>query len=539
MITISLRRLLAGITLASCASMISCGSQPHGESSTTRATSAAQRKVFVYGGGGDAVGLDPAREDDGESFKVCDNIYDTLVQYAEETTEIEPGLAESWEISADGLTYTFHLRKAVQFHDGAPLNANAVVFSFRRQGDAAHPFHHVGGPYKYWGNMNMSRIIASIDALDELTVRFTLTVAEAPFLADLAMSFASIVSPAAVEKWGAEFSRHPVGTGPFQFVEWVKDDRIVLDANPSYWGGRPKLDRIVFRAIPDSAARYLELRTGTLSGMDFPNPDDLPKIRADASLQVLEQPGMNVGYLAMNTQKSPFDDVRVRRAVNFAVNKQAIVDHLYAGMGMVANGPLPPGMIGYAADIRGYDYDLETARKLLAEAGKADGFATTLWAMPVPRPYMPNGMRVAQAVQADLAKVGIRAEIVTYEWGTYLDKTDHGEHDMALLGWSGDNGDPDNFLYVLLDQDAAVPPATNIAFFKNATAHELLVAAKRKTDPRERAELYRQAQKIIHDEAPWVPLAHAVQVAVLRAEVSGFKLHPTTKRRFLHTDLRS
>jgi peptide/nickel transport system substrate-binding protein len=244
-------------------------------------------------------------------------------------------------------------------------------------------------------------------------------------------------------------------------------------------------------------------------------------------LKLLSQAGMNVGYLAMNMDRPPFHLLKVRRAVNQAINKQALVDNLYQGLALPAVNPIPPTLWSYNESVEGYVYDPDEARRLLAEAGYPQGFKTTLWAMPVPRPYMPQPMKIAEAIQADLKRVGIQAEIVTFEWGTYLDKVQRGQHDMALLGWTGDNGDPDNFLYVLLDKNATAFPANNIAFYRSGPLHELLVDAQREVDPERRTDLYRKAQEIVHEDAPWVPLVHAAQTAALRTRVEGFQLHPT------------
>jgi len=493
----------------------------------TTACTEQQGQTLVYGRGGDSVGLDPALESDGESFKVCDNIYETLVTFGPETTEVVPGLALSWDVSEDGLTWTFRLRQDVLFHDGTPFDADAVVFSLERQFKEDHPFHKVEGAYQYWASMSMSDIVSDVRAEGPWTVVIHLKRPNAPFLSNLAMNFCAIVSPTAIQKWKDDAPRHPVGTGPFQFVQWIKDDRIVLERNPTYWGETPALDRIIFRSIPESSVRLIELSQGSIDVMDNLVPDFITHIQSDPKLKLLSQAGMNVGYLAMNMDRPPFHLLKVRRAVNQAINKQALVDNLYQGLALPAVNPIPPTLWSYNESVEGYVYDPDEARRLLAEAGYPQGFKTTLWAMPVPRPYMPQPMKIAEAIQADLKRVGIQAEIVTFEWGTYLDKVQRGQHDMALLGWTGDNGDPDNFLYVLLDKNATAFPANNIAFYRSGPLHELLVDAQREVDPERRTDLYRKAQEIVHEDAPWVPLVHAAQTAALRTRVEGFQLHPT------------
>ena len=482
--------------------------------------------TLIFGRGGDSVGLDPSHEIDGESFKVCENIYDTLVQYKNESTELEPALATSWESSTDGLTWTFHLRQGVTFHDGTPFNAEAVLFSLNRQHDAGHPFHKVGGAYNYWTYTGLAEIVDTITAVDEFTVQIRLKSAYAPFIPTLTIAAFSIVSPTALEKWGEDFTNHPVGTGPFKFVQWDRNDKVVLEANDSYWGGRPPLDRIIFQSIPDNSVRLIKLQEGSLHAMEFPNPDDFQQIQDDASLELLMQPGMSVGYLAMNMDKSPFDNLKVRLAINHAFNKAAIIEHLYQGVGIPAKNPIPPTLWSYDDTIEDYPYDHEVAKQLLAEAGYPDGFETTLWALPVPRPYIPDGRALAEVLQSELRNIGIAAKIVTYDWGTYLEKVKNGEHDIAMLGWSADLGDPDNFFYYLLSKSAAEKPGGNISFYRSDAMQDILERARASTDQEERVSLYKEAQHLFHKDVPWVPLAHAQQILVINKKVKNLKLHP-------------
>ncbi len=485
--------------------------------------------TLIFGRGGDSVGLDPAFEEDGESFKVCDNIYDTLVQYKDGSTEIEPGLATRWESSKDGLTWTFYLRKGVNFHDGTPFNAEAVLFSLNRQHEKTHDFNKEGGSYIYWVATGLADIVDEITAIDEFTVQIKLNTSYAPFIYTIAITPFSIVSPTAVKKYKNQsetFANNPVGTGPFKFVQWDRGDKIVLEANKNYWGGRPKLDRVVFRSIPDNAVRLIEMQRGSLHVMEFPNPDDLQQIKDDDELTLLTQPGMNIGYLAMNLDKTPLNNQKVRLAINHAINKKTIIEHLYQGLGIPAKNPIPPTLWSYDDSIQDYPYDPKLAKKLLTEAGYPDGFSTTLWALPVPRPYIPDGRALAEVIQSELRNIGIDAKILTYDWGTYLEKTKNGEHDLAMLGWSADLGDPDNFLYVLLSKTSAEKPAANIAFYRSEEMQSVLEKARAITDKDKRTSLYKDAQRIFHKDVPWVPLAHAKQVLVINKKVKNLKLHP-------------
>lgn len=486
--------------------------------------------TLIYGRGLDSVGLDPAHESDGESFKICDNLFEGLVRFAEDGTSLEPALAADWETNSDGTVWTFHLRSDVRFHCGRDCDADAVLYSLARQWGAREPRHEdygVGGPYPFWGYLGMDDVLEAIEVVGPRDVRFRLSQPSAPFLSNLACNFAAIVCPHHAKEHGEDFFRHPCGTGPFRFEEWRRAESIRLARNPDYWGFRPYLDRVVFRCIPENSTRFFELLSGSLHMMDGVPPDDVAAIEKNRSLKLVGEPGMNVAYLAMNLDHAPFGDVRVRRAINHAINKPAIVDGLYAGLAEVAVGPVPPNVFAANPELEDPKHDQDLARELLAQAGYEEGFETTLWAMTGPRPYMPQPLRLAQVIQADLAAIGVHAKIVSFEWGTYLDRIHRGHHDMALLGWQADNGDPDNFLFVHFDKSSAVPPAGNIAFYRDELVHELLVKGQRTVDPEARVPIYHEAQRLILDDAPWVPLVHTMELAAMRQPVNGYRLHPT------------
>ena len=470
--------------------------------------------TLIFGRGGDSLTLDPAQVADGESAKVCEMLYDTLIQYRDDTTEIAPALAEAWDSSADGLTWTCYLRHGVQFHDGTPFDADAVVYSLTRPIAVFRDFH--------------AEFINQIVALNPFTVQIQLKTSYAPFISTLAGTSFSIVSPAAVQHLGDSFRDvNAVGTGPFKFVQWDEGDRIVLEANETHWAGRPSLDRFIFRSIPDNSVRLMELQAGNIHAMEFPNPDEIPLIQGDPQLELITQSSLNVGYLAMNFDKPPFDNLKVRLAINHAINKTEIIDRLYQGTAIPAKNPIPPTLWSYDDTIEDYEYNPELAKQLLAEAGFPAGFETTLWALPVPRPYIPDGMALAEALQSDLREVGVETTIVTYDWGTCLEKTENGEHDMAMLGWIADEGDPDNFFYYLLSKIYAEKPAFNIAFYRSDEMQDILDRARTSTDRAERTELYQQAQAIFHRDAPWVPLAHAQRLLVIDRRVKNLRLAPT------------
>lgn len=499
--------------------------------------------TLVFGRGGDSSTLDPSHATDGESFYGTTQVYDNLVQFKYGSTELEPGLAKSWDISEDGLEYTFHLREGVFFEptkfykNKSELTADDVVFSIKRQYDKTNPYNKIGGAFEYWSAMDMDNTIKDVVKVDKYTVKFILKKQEAPFLANMAMDFASILSKDYAdfllkEKKPEQIDRMPVGTGPFVFVKWIKDDKIIFKANENHWAGKPFVKQLILKVIPNSSVRAAELKTGQIHIMDFPNPEEVANLEKDPNINLVKQEGMNVGYLAFNQERKIFQDKRVRQAINHAINKQGIVDAVYAGFGKVATNPIPPNIWSYNKNIKDYEYDVKKAKELLKEAGYENGFEMTLYAMPVPRPYIPNGRKVAEAMQADLAKVGIKAKIVSYDWVTYLEKTKMGEHDACLMGWTGDNGDPDNFLYTLLSKASATKPAQNFAFWKNDKFDELISKAKVNSDIKERTRLYEEAQVVFHEEAPWVTIANSLVIAPKLTKVHGFKLDPVGKRRF-------
>lgn len=499
--------------------------------------------TLVFGRGGDSSTLDPSHATDGESLYGSTQVYDNLVQFKYGSTEIEPALAKSWDISDDGLEYTFYLREGVYFAPTSyfkkkvEFTADDVVFSIKRQYDKSNPYNKVGGAFEYWLAMDMDNIIKDVVKIDKYTVKFTLKKKEAPFLANIAMDFASILSKDYADELlknnkADNINRYPVGTGPFIFQKWIKDDRMIFTANKEYWNGRPYVDRLIMRVIPNNSVRAAELKTGQIHIMDFPNPAEVKELKENPNIKLVEQEGMNVGYLALNNKKKEFQDLRVRQAINYAINKKAIVDAVYEGFGKVTNAPLPPSMWGYNPNLKTYDYDPNRAKELLKEAGYENGFNVTLYAMPVPRPYMPDGRKVAEAMQADLAKVGINATIVSYDWTTYLEKIKNLEHDMCLMGWTGDNGDPDNFLYVLLSKAALRAPAQNYAYWDNDEFNRLITEAKETSDHNKRDELYKEAQVIFANEVPWVTLANSVLIQPMQKFVNGFKIDPVGKKRF-------
>jgi peptide/nickel transport system substrate-binding protein len=484
--------------------------------------------AVIYARGADSKSLDPQAVDDGESAHVIENVFEGLVAFGSGSTRIVPALAEKWETSPDGLDWTFHLRPGLKFHDGTPVDGEAVVFTFRRFLDEKGPAVPTEVPYRTY----FSDVIAAVEAKDAGTVVFRLKAPYAPFLPNLCMFAAGIVSPAAVRAAGpVAFGKNPVGAGPFRFQEWnAGEKKITLARNESYWRGPSAVERVVFLTIPDNNARLSALRSGSCNWMDGLNPEDLDACRKDARLRVWTAPAPNVGYLAMNVLRKPFDDRRVRRAVALAIDRKKLVDALYFGAGLPAVHPMAPGMLGYDESVPVPEPDPAKAKALLAEAGFPDGFDTELYSMPNPRPYFPNPQKIAQVLKSDLAAVGIRATINPVgDWAAYLAAVQNGKHPMCMLGWTGDNGDPDNFLSTFFSAACAKPGpgALGVAFWVDPRMQELLQRGNRELDVGKRAAVYREALALVREEVPLVPIAHAEQVFLSTSGFQGFVVQPT------------
>ena len=500
--------------------------------------SAASAANLVYCSEGSPEGFDPALYTSGTTFDAsARSVMNGLVEFTHGETATEPGLAESWEVSEDGLEYTFHLRPGVKFHTTdfftptRDFNADDVIFSFERQGKEDSPYFAMtpAATYEYYNSMSMPDLIKSIEKVDDMTVKFVLNRPEAPMIANLAMPFASIVSKEYADQLIAAgtaemFNQKPIGTGPFKFVDYQKDAVIRYARNDEYWQEPAAIENLIFAITPDASVRYQKLKAGECHVMPYPNPADLEAMKSDPNINVVSREGLNVGYLAYNTQQPPFDKPEVRKALNMAIDKQAIVDGIFQGAGAVAKNPIPPTMWSYNDAVVDDAYDPEAAKAALEAAGVSD-LSMKVWAMPVQRPYNPNARRMAEMIQADFDKVGVKVEIVSYEWGEYLDKSKAVDRDGAvLLGWTGDNGDPDNFLAVLLGCDGV--GNANRAQWCNEEFEDLIQKAKVESDQAERTKLYEQAQVVFKAQAPWATIAHSVVNEPLSNKVEGYKIDP-------------
>ncbi|WP_077597259.1 ABC transporter substrate-binding protein [Oceanobacillus kimchii] len=506
--------------------------------------SASEDQVLVFARGGDSESLDPGSTTDGESSRVTRQILESLLDFDKDSFEIKPGLAHDWDISEDGLTYTFYLEEGVTFHDGTDFNAEAVKTNFERWADPNHEyaFTDEGFVYNIYGTMfggfegDEGHVIDEINAVNDHEIEFVLKEPLGFFLQNLAMSYFAITSPAALEEYGPDITENPVGTGPFKFNSWSKNDSIVLDKFEDYRvEDQPKLDQVIFQVIPDNSARLIALQSGEIDMMDGLNPDDAAGLEGEEGIELLTRGENNFGYVGFHTQKEPVDQKEVRQAISYAIDKQAIADALYAGYATTAKNPLPPSYLGYNDGVEGYEYNPDRARELLEEAGYADGLEIELMISPTARPYMPDPETVAQIVQENLSEVGIELTITSHEWAPYLELTEQGEHQMYILGWSGTNGDPDYFLSSLLHSTNI--GSSNNTFYENTEVDDLLNQAKRAVDQEERADLYMQAQELISEDAPMVTLVHSTPVMAISSNVQNYVPHPSTSESLAEVQL--
>lgn len=474
----------------------------------------------------------------------AETVLERLVDFAPGSTALIPGLAERWDVSADGLSYTFHLRRGVQFHSTAwftpsrELNADDVLWSLQRQLDPQHPWHQLSvRGFPYAEAMGMAQLIERIDKLDDSTVRFVLKHPEAPFLADLAMGFASIYSAEYAGQLLAQgkseqLNRLPIGTGPFIFERYAKDAQVRFRGNPQYWNGAPALKRLIFAITPEPTVRQQKLKAGDCQIALYPRPVDIAALQADPALQVLELDSLLTAYIGINTRHPPLDDVRVRQALNLAFDKTAYLRAQYGeGGASPAVAPYPATLWGHDPGLTGWPYDVARAKQLLRDAGLGAGFKLSIWTRPGGGPTNPNPGIGAQMLQADLAAIGIQADIRMFEWGELIKRAKNGEHDLVFMGWAGDNGDPDNFLTPNLSC-AAAASGENQAGWCDKHFEALISQARQVHDQAQRAALYRQALAIFHQQAPWIALAHPKQFSVLRKGVQGFVLSPMGSNNF-------
>ena len=532
--------LLAALTL----SISACSGDKKATDQTTEAgTDSAAAKTLIYCSEGSPAGFDPAQYTAGTDFDASAYpIYNGLVEFERDSTEIKPGLAESWDISEDGKTYTFKLRQGVKFGKTdyftptRDFNADDVVFTLERITNPDFEFNKAyPAEFPYSVGMELPDNIANIEKVDDYTVKVSLKEVNAPFLQNLAMAFAYIGSAEYADQLiaadnAADYNTKPVGTGPFVFTSYQKDAQIRYTKNPDYWNKDDiHIDNLVFVITKDSAVRAQKVQAGECHVSAYPKPAEIASVKSSGKATVLDQPGFNLGYVGYNVEKPKLSDVKVRQALDMAINKDAIVKAVYQTEGLKATNPMPPTQWGYDESLKDAPYDVEKAKALIAEAG-ADKLAVNLWYMPVQRPYNPNAKLMAEMLQADWAKIGVKATLVTYEWGEYLNRAAKGEPDIILAGWTGDNGDPDNWLGTLLS--CAAVGGNNYSRWCNKDFDTLVTNARKNTNQEDRIADYKKAQQIFKQELPWTTMAHSVVTVFTSPNVKDYKISPLGSMRF-------
>lgn len=505
-----MRRMKKVLALALAAAVILTGCGTKASSDTKPQAS----DTLIYAQGAEPRGLDPALIDDGESAKVMINIYDGLLKYNKDSTTVEPSLAKSWDVSPDGLSYIFHLQEGVKFHDGTDFNAAAVKINIDRQIPPQVTADMAYGSFVYGS-------VKDVEVVDSNTVKVNLTAPSTPFLSNLAMVMsAPMVSPKALTDSNNNVNQAPVGTGPYKFVKWSKDENIILDRNDEYWGTKAITKNVIFKFIKDNSARVVALNNGEADMIDGIDAMVVKQI-TDAGNKIFQAPGMNVNYMAYNTSKAPFNDVKLRTAVSQAINVPEMVTSLYQGYSEPATSVLPTFMEGYDKSISQVAYDAEASAKAIKEAGLT---SVKIITYTNPRPYnSATGQALAEATQGYLSKVGITATIDSYDWTTYKDKLKAGDYDICFYGWIGDNGDPDNFMYLLAHED----PTMNVALYKNEEFNKLIAKGVETPAGADRIAIYTELEKIAAADAAWLPISHAETLAAYRPDIHDFYFHMT------------
>jgi peptide/nickel transport system substrate-binding protein len=552
--------LLAALLLALAVAAAGCGGDEEGEPAQTGDEEAAAGGTLVFAGAADPLVLDGALVSDGESLRVIDQLFEGLVTLEPGTTEVIPALATEWESSEDGLEWTFNLREGVTFHDGEPFNADAVCFNFERWYNFPDAFQNANASY-YWqfgfgGGFAdpiegaagpEDSIYASCEVVDDLTVTLVLTRPSAAFLPALSLPSLAFHSPKALQEFGADEgtvdeegvfrpsgtygTEHPTGTGPFMFESWTRGERLVIVRNEDYWGEPASLDSVIFRPIPDNAARLQALQAGEIHGYDLVEPQDMPTIEEDPNLQLLDRPAFNVGYVGITQSQPPLDQVEVRQAIAHALDRQAVVDNFYGGRGEVAHVFMPPELFGYADDVTQFEYDPAQTQELLEQAGVETPVNVTFcFPTDVSRPYMPDPQRNFEAFRANLDEAGFRVRPRSAPWTPdYLGLVDAGKCGLYLLGWTGDYGDPDNFVGTFF-QDPQ--PAWGTDKVPNQEIMDALNAAEQEPDLEARTQAYEEINRMIAEWIPGVPYVHTSPALAFSANVQGYVPSPISLEPF-------
>ncbi|CUH95807.1 putative D,D-dipeptide-binding periplasmic protein DdpA [Propionispora sp. 2/2-37] len=484
---------------------------------------AEQAKVpndtLVVGMSLDLATLDPAVTMDNASWKITYPCYDRLVKYkivdGKSSTEVEPMAAESWNVSEDGREWTFKLRQDIEFHDGSPLNAQAVKFSF----DRLLKLHK--GPSDYFPTLK------SVEVVDDYTVKFVMDKPFPPFLYTLATNAASIINPKVMEQEkdgdlaSAYLGENTMGSGAYNLKEWNRGQNMKLEATKGYWGGEPALKTVLIQFIKDPSAQRLQLENGDIDIAESIPVDQLEQLKNNDKIQILESPSLNVSYVYLNNKKSPLDNVKVRQALNYAVDYDGMIQGAIKGKGIQLKAPIPQGLWGYDPKVKGYSTNLEKAKQLLSEAGFGQGLTLKL----LYSDYKNFWDNEALILQDNLSKIGVKLELEKIAWATLRDKVDRGDFDLCLGAWSPDYADPHMFMTYWYDSRMH-GLAGNRAFYKNDAVDKLLRQAEEVSDQQERIKLYQQAQQQVLEDAPYILLFQSNAMTALRKNVQGFVYNP-------------
>nr|WP_232787582.1 ABC transporter substrate-binding protein [Paraglaciecola sp. MB-3u-78] len=520
---------MASALLCSCDALLQSKTDPNG---------------IVYCSEGSPANFNPQLDTSGTTVDASSHqIYDRLIDFDPVTGDIVPALATSWLVSDDGKTYTFQLRQEVSFHNTETFsptryfNADDVLFSIDRWRLIDHPYHDVsGGRYPYTDSLNLGGLITQVKRLNGYRVEITLNKRESSFLANLATDFSVILSAEYADELKSRNQKElidsiPVGTGPYQLASFRQDRYIRYTKHPKYWREIELTDKLIFDITPSSSLRLAKLLTAECDAIALPAHSELEVIRQQENLVLAEKPGFNVGFWAFNTSKPPFDNPLVRRALGMAIDKNALIEAIYFNSAVAAKNIVPRTSWAFQADVRPLNYNPIAAKKLLREQGVPEGFSMTVWAMPVQRAYNPNAMKMAELMQAYLQDVGIQVNIISYEWSTFRERLTEGLHDSVLIGWSADNGDPDNFYRPLLSC-SAIKSGTNRAMWCSKEYDLLINKALEYTEISERTYFYGKANELLAEKLPLIPIAHASRYQAYRKNLDGLVINPYGGVRF-------
>lgn len=492
---------------------------------------------LLYCAEGNPESFNPQLVTSATTLDMTASLYDGLIEYSDAEQDFVSALATSWSVNDDGTEYHFTLRNNVEFHSTSyfqpsrPLQADDVIFTFQRWLDPDHPYHHIAVTgYPFFQALGLDTLIKDIHALSDHEIRIRLHQPDSSFLANLATDFAVILSAEYAEQLLAQDNRSaldtlPVGTGPFKYHQFRKDVSLSYHRHDTYWRGPAESERVVFRIIPSDHKRMLMLLSEDCDIIPYPPARDLDDLEARDDINLYSSVSPNTAFWAFNTERPPFDDVRVRQALAHAIDREAIVSAVYFGHAALAQSILPNTSWAHYGDPNAYAYDPEVARELLSDAGYANGFNMDIWAMPVQRAYNPDARKMAELIQADLARVGVNANIVSFEWSTFRRRLADGGHDSVLIGWSGDNPDPDNFFRPLLSC-SAVLSGNNRARWCDPHFDSLVMQAIRSNDQQQRKVFYREAQALLNEQVPLVPIVHSMRYQATQPYIRGVNMEP-------------